>query len=144
MAAGLLRTDGLDARTMRGGHLAWVAAGHPVCRVSLRKRRWVIPLDTNWAELASLWVLLRLLDRAAQVQAIERSWCAAAAEVWTASVLPATPGALAEAAGLEHPLVARLLGGPEELLAGRLARMSQPTAALDLIDDWIARPEGAA
>ena len=65
---------------------------------------------------------------------------AVAAEVWNATELPRDAAALAARAGLDHPMIAllswtdRTLDG---LLAGRLARVGHPDAALDLVDDML-------
>jgi hypothetical protein len=62
----------------------------------------------------------------------------AAATAWPATCLPTTSDALARDVGLSHPLLSRLTGGPDRMVAGRLAKVVDPVGALDLIDDWIA------
>ena len=141
LGAGILRARGVPATSMPGGHLAWVARGLPLRSAAPLAGRWVMPPDPGWDDLCALWVLRRLVDRSAPVMAVERDWLARAAESWPAEPLPGTPAAMAATADLDHPALAHLAGGPERLLAGRLARVDAPEAALDLIDDWL---EGAA
>jgi rhodanese-related sulfurtransferase len=144
IAAGLERARGTTARYLLGGHLAWVEEGLPLVGPRPVADRWVMPTDPGWNGLAALWVLRRLVDRHARVVPVERAWIAAALQVWPAEALPASPGALARLAELAHPFVAKLAGGPDRLVAGRLTRIPDPIDALDLVDDWLAGAEAAA
>ncbi|UWQ17259.1 hypothetical protein [Jannaschia sp. M317] len=144
LAAGLLQDRGRDARPLRGGHLAWVAQDLPLCAATPWPKQWVMPLDPDWGTLCAAWVLLRLVNRQATLVPVERAWISQAAAIWPAHLVPADPQALADRAGLRHPVLARLSGGPERLLRGRLSRVGRPVLALDLVDDWLAVPEVAA
>lgn len=143
LAAAGLRARAFDARSLAGGHLDWCEAGLPLVSAAARRARWVMPLDPGWDGIAALWTLRRLVDRTVPVRAVERDWLPKAVEIWDAALLPSEPNALARDFGLAHPLLPRLSGGPDALVAGRLTR-TDPEGALDLVDDWLARPEAAA
>ena len=140
LGAAILRDRGVDAVALRGGHLAWIAVRLPTTASDRLADRWVMPMDPSWAELGALWTLRRLIDREARVTAVERDWQGPAAQAWSARALPADAAALATLAGLTHPILDRLDGGPEAVLAGRLTRVASPDGALDLVDDWLAAP----
>ncbi|MCK0165995.1 hypothetical protein MWU52_00370 [Jannaschia sp. S6380] len=144
LGAAILRARGEVGRYLAGGHLAWVAGDLPLCDAGRPAARWVVPCDPGWDELCALWVLRRLVDRDAPAMPVERDWRDAAAETWDARPLPATPAEMATLAGLDHPILPRLAGGPARLVAGRLARGGDPVDALDLVDDWVAAPAIAA
>ncbi|MFO6463986.1 rhodanese-like domain-containing protein [Jannaschia sp. KMU-145] len=138
IGAGLLRARGVAARYLTDGHLAWVAAGLPLMTARALPDRWIVAADAGWDELAAFWVLRRLVDRHASVLPVTRDWVTPALTVRDATAVPATGRDMAEMAGLDHPAVAHLSGGPARLLAGRLARVASPLEALDLVDDWLA------
>ncbi|MEM9795649.1 MAG: rhodanese-like domain-containing protein [Pseudomonadota bacterium] len=146
LGAALLRRQGVMATALTGGHLAWAAKGLPVQSLDPIADRWVMRLDPDWAELATLWTLRRLVDPDVPVLPVARDQRDAAATVWAARRLPATPVALAEATGLTHPILSRLdaPAAMDAFVRGRLARTGDPEAALDLIDDWLAARDVAA
>ncbi|WP_298434117.1 hypothetical protein [uncultured Jannaschia sp.] len=138
IGAGLLRARGVAALSMTGGHLDWVAAGLPLMTARDLPARWIVAADAGWDELAALWVLRRLVDRRASVLPVTRDWLEPALAVRDAEPVPGTAAEMAALAGLDHPALAQLAGGPERILAGRLTRVVTPLDALDLVDDWLA------
>ncbi|CTQ32340.1 rhodanese-like domain-containing protein [Jannaschia rubra] len=140
LGADALRRRGGRALVLAGGHLGWVAAGLPVQALPPPSARWIVPLDPGASELAALWVLRRLVDRAAPLRAVGRDQVGAACTVWEACALPGTAKEMARLAALDHPIVDNL-SLPlflERLLAGRRRRGVDAEASLDLIDDWLA------
>lgn len=137
--AAIQRDRGVAARALRGGHVAWLAAGR------IAARRAMAP-DPRRDGLPPLSILRRLVDREATALPVENDWLAAAAAAATspAEAVPATPRAMAGRAGLSHPAVEGASGGPEALPVGRLARVASPEDALDRTDDWLAGTGRAA
>ncbi|MEM8822638.1 MAG: rhodanese-like domain-containing protein [Pseudomonadota bacterium] len=138
LGAALLRGRGISARFLAGGHLAWLEAGLPVQPLdSPEGATWIMEDDPSWADLARLWTLRRLIDPTACILAVAADQVDAAAAVTGGRRLedlaaPAFPGYVS---WHDIPEASPTL---ETLLCGRLARVGDPLAALDLIDDALA------
>ncbi|CTQ50160.1 hypothetical protein [Jannaschia donghaensis] len=143
LGAAILRDRGATASALFGGHLAWVADDLPLTSADALAARWVMPTDPDWAELAALWVLRRLIDRRVPVMPVTRDWLDKAAEVWGARVVPSNVGHLTRLANLTFPIPPHLTDGPDRMVAGRLTHVTSPVQALDLVDDWLAGQDTA-
>lgn len=142
LAAPMLRARGVPARILEGGHLRWLVEGFPTVPLDPLAARWVMPMDPDFAALCALGTVRRLIDPQVPVLPVARDQLEAACRVWDAAILPGRAGAVAARADLVHPVCDALDRATEcsldRLLAGRLRRRSDPLAALDLVDDFIA------
>ncbi|MBM2577805.1 hypothetical protein JQC91_15975 [Jannaschia sp. Os4] len=134
IAASLLRRRGGRAWALEGGHLGWEG---PVVALERPARRWVIAATPTWGEVASAWLVRRLIDRGAEIVEVERDQVAAAAEVWSARAVPRDPAGLARDAGLVHPAVDRLAAaeGCERFVRGIKVLGRDP---IEAVDAWVA------
>ncbi|MEM7640966.1 MAG: rhodanese-like domain-containing protein [Pseudomonadota bacterium] len=135
LGAALLRDRGVSAWALAGGHLGWLADGRPVQPLDLPEgATWVLRDNPDWTGLCQLWRLRRLVDPTARVLAIAQDQVAVGCQVIEGRSVPTgRDGALAD----WFPLPAATPTF-ETLLRGRLARLGDPLAALDLIDDALA------
>lgn len=120
-AAAHLRTRGIHAANLKGGAVAWQAAGLPTVAIPDRetwkrnlRQSWCAPARPQAATMASIWLIRRFLDANAAVLFVEPDQVDGAADRFGATRLPDHPcelGSFAGSLGITHRRLAAFSAG---------------------------------
>lgn len=145
-AAALLRAQGINARNLNGGNLAWRDAGLPLTPTNVLPPRdttgrttWVADEKLPAADIASAWVIRRFVDPRAQFLCVANDQCANVADRFSATILASDENAFAalieqlclDVSGLSN--VGTMIAEPElkSILKGMALLHPLPNARID-------------